>query len=215
MINYNETTYKYTYFLTKRIVDYLVTIFASIFLLPLSLLIYILILIDSPGKPIYKQKRVGINGIIFDMYKFRTMYENVDEKLHKEHISAYASGDLNISNGVKIHDDPRVTRVGKFLRRTSLDEIPQFINVLNGNMSIVGPRPLPIYEVDYFKQWHSERLSVLPGITGYWQVYGRGLVSFDDQLRLDIHYIKHKSTRLDLKLLFLTMFTVLGSRGAS
>ena len=133
MINYSDTTYTYTYFLSKRIVDYLVTICGLVILLPLSLIIYILILIDSPGKPIYKQKRVGINGIIFDMYKFRTMYENVDEKLHKEHIGAYATGELNISNGVKIHDDPRVTRVGKFLRKQAWTKSP------NLSMSSTAP----------------------------------------------------------------------------
>jgi lipopolysaccharide/colanic/teichoic acid biosynthesis glycosyltransferase len=214
MIRHTQTAYSFAHFVVKRVADYLLVIPSLIFVIPASFLIALAIVLDSPGKPLFKQKRVGINGNIFEMYKFRSMYENVDQTLHIKHIDDYASGKLDISQGVKLKNDTRVTRVGNFIRKTSLDELPQLINVLNGTMTLVGPRPLPIYEVEHFNLWHNERLNVIPGMTGYWQVYGRSAVSFNDQLRYDIHYIKHMSIWLDVKLLFMTFYTVIRRNGA-
>jgi lipopolysaccharide/colanic/teichoic acid biosynthesis glycosyltransferase len=214
MVHHQDTSYSFSFFIAKRILDYFLSIMSLIVVIPLSAIIVVAIRLDSPGAAIFKQKRVGINGKLFYMYKFRSMYENSDQSLHKQHIDAFASGMLDISKGVKIKEDPRVTRVGRILRKTSLDELPQIINVLNGTMTIVGPRPLPVYEVEHFNLWHDERLNILPGITGYWQVYGRSAVSFNDQLRYDIHYVKNMSFWLDIKLIIRTFWVVFTEKGA-
>jgi len=142
------------------------------------------------------------------------MYANADQTIHQKHIEAYAAGRLNESNGVKLTNDVRITRVGKLLRRSSLDELPQIINVIKGEMSLVGPRPLPMYEVEQFDLWHNERFLMPPGITGLWQVKGRSYVSFDDQLRMDIRYIRKWSIWLDIQLIFETIPAMLSAKGA-
>jgi lipopolysaccharide/colanic/teichoic acid biosynthesis glycosyltransferase len=142
------------------------------------------------------------------------MYKDADPSLHQEHIKAYAEGMLDETKGIKLKDDPRITRVGRFLRETSLDELPQTFNVLKGEMSLVGPRPVVVYEADLYDLWHSERFNVLPGITGLWQVTGRSTVSFDEQLRLDIRYIRNQSLLLDIQILLKTISAVLSKRGA-
>jgi len=210
----NITSYSYTHFFVKRLIDYLLIFCSLIITIPLALIISIAIKIDSPGPVIFKQKRVGVNGMIFDMYKFRSMFENADQSLHIQHINDYAAGNLDTDKGVKLKNDMRITRVGRFIRKTSLDELPQLINILIGTMTLIGPRPLPLYEVEHFNLWHDARLNVIPGISGYWQVYGRSAVSFNDQLRYDIHYVKHKSILLDLKLIFLTIWVIIRGKGA-
>lgn len=142
------------------------------------------------------------------------MYENADETLHREHIKKFVAGKIDINNTAKLTNDPRVTRIGKLLRVTSLDELPQLINVIKGEMSLVGPRPLPFYEVEEFRLWHSERFLAFPGITGLWQVHGRSQVTFDDQLRMDISYIRDWSIWLDIQLLVQTIPAVLIAKGA-
>jgi len=199
---------------SKRVMDLSVTLFALVALSPVLLLTAILIKIDSPGKVIYSQKRVGRYGKIFNMYKFRSMIQNADESFHAHHIEAYANGSLDLENGNKILDDPRVTKIGKFIRRTSIDELPQLYNVLKGEMSIIGPRPVPVYEADLYNLWQSERMDAMPGITGLWQVVRRGKSSFEEQLRLDIRYIRNQSLVMNLKILLLTIPAIITKSGA-
>jgi lipopolysaccharide/colanic/teichoic acid biosynthesis glycosyltransferase len=181
---------------------------------PFLLLIAVLIKLDSPGPVIFSQKRVGQNDRIFNMYKFRTMHQNSDDEIHKIQIRSYANGTLDVAEGVKLKEDPRITRVGRFLRMLSLDELPQLFNVIRGEMSLVGPRPVPVYEANFYKLWQSERLSTLPGITGLWQVSGRSEVSFDEQLRMDIRYIRNQSLWLNIMILLATIPAVFSRRGA-
>ncbi len=199
---------------SKRILDLLIAIPGVIILMPLFLLISLIIMIDSPGSPIFTQNRVGRYGRIFKMVKFRSMRTDVDDSLHQQHIQAYAHGKLDIDEGNKINDDPRVTKVGHFIRRSSIDELPQLFNVILGEMSIVGPRPVPVYEVDQYNLWQSERVNALPGITGLWQVTRRGVSSFKEQLRLDIRYIHNQSFWLNLKIILLTIPAIILKIGA-
>ncbi|NLF50746.1 MAG: sugar transferase [Leptolinea sp.] len=201
-------------FFLKRTADIGLILIALPVLIPLFSLIAIAIKLDSKGSVFFKQKRAGIDCIPFYCYKFRTMQANADESIHKKHIKDYISGKVDIRTDVKLLNDRRVTRMGKLLRKTSLDELPQLINVVKGEMSIVGPRPLPMYEVEEFSLWHNERFLAFPGITGYWQVNGRGRVAFDDQLRMDIRYIRNWSIWLDLKLIILTIPAVIFAKGA-
>lgn len=213
-IDKKNSIYRIREYLVKRAIDLGLIFIALPILIPVFLIIAIAIKLDSKGSVFFKQKRAGIDCIPFYCYKFRTMQANADESVHKQHIKNYISGKVDIRTDVKLLNDRRVTRVGKLLRKTSLDELPQLINVVKGEMSIVGPRPLPMYEVEEFSLWHSERFLALPGITGYWQVNGRGRVTFDDQLRMDIRYIRNWSIWLDLKLLFLTIPAVIFAKGA-
>jgi lipopolysaccharide/colanic/teichoic acid biosynthesis glycosyltransferase len=146
------------------------------------------------------------------------MFHEVDEASHRRYIKEFVNGDATENDDgpkFKIVSDPRVTRVGRLIRRTSVDELPQLFNVLKGEMSLVGPRPVPTYEVDDHSQWHFERFNSLPGITGYWQVYGRGSVPFEEMMRMDIFYVRNRSMLLDLKLLALTLPAVILGKGAS
>lgn len=198
----------------KKIFDYLITIPGIIFCIPIFLIIGLLIKLESRGPVFFKQKRVGKDGKVFLMYKFRSMYVDTDQSVHENHILAYKKGLLNPQEGYKLKNDPRITKVGKFLRDSSLDELPQLINILRGEMSLVGPRPVPIYEADLYDLWQSERVSTLPGITGMWQVCGRSAVSFEEQIRLDIHYVRNQSIWLNIKILLITFLAVFNKRGA-
>ncbi|MGB0383301.1 MAG: sugar transferase [Ardenticatenaceae bacterium] len=196
---------------------------ASLLLLlfsPIMLIITLLIRRDSAGPIFYRQERVGENGRRFKMLKFRSMYTGSDSKLHREHVTKLIKQNvsLNGSNGsngsLKLKKDPRITPVGHFIRKTSLDELPQFLNVLRGEMSLVGPRPPIPYEVEVYQPWHRQRLEAIPGITGIWQVNGRNQVSFDEMVRMDIEYIEQQSIWMDMKLLLLTPVALLTGRGA-
>jgi len=176
---------------------------------PLLGLIAAAIRLDSPGPIIFRQTRVGANGEHFEMYKFRSMVEDAEEELDKLRDRNEVDGPI-----FKMKDDPRVTRVGRILRRTSLDELPQLWNVLRGDMSLVGPRPPLPSEVTEYMEWHKKRLEVRPGVTGLWQVSGRSLVSFDEQCLLDIYYIENWSLWLDFKILLRTIPQVLFGNGA-
>jgi lipopolysaccharide/colanic/teichoic acid biosynthesis glycosyltransferase len=168
----------------------------------------IAIKLDSPGPIFFTQERTGRHGRRFRMYKFRTMVTNAEElKASLQHLSIVPAPDF------KIIDDPRITRVGRFLRRTSLDELPQVLNVLRGEMSLVGPRPTSFSSTTY-DLWHTERLEVLPGVTGLWQVIGRNEATFDERLRLDIAYIDRMSFGLDLWILVRTALAVARRSGA-
>lgn len=196
------------YFVAKRAFD----VGICLVLLPLIALAMvacaIAIRIDSPGPILFRQERTGRHGRRFGMFKFRTMVRNAEElKASLQHLSIVPAPDF------KIIDDPRITRVGKFLRKTSLDELPQVLNVLLGDMSLVGPRPTSFAPSTY-SLWHTERLEVLPGITGLWQVVGRNAATFDERLRLDIAYIDRMSFRTDLWILAQTALAVVRRSGA-
>jgi exopolysaccharide biosynthesis polyprenyl glycosylphosphotransferase len=193
----------------KRGFDLAVSMIVAVVGLPIWLLISLAIKLDSPGPVFYRDRRVGLNEREFDMLKFRTMRadaEALQEQLEQEN---EAEGAL-----FKIRDDPRVTRVGRVLRRFSLDEVPQVLNVLRGEMSLVGPRPLPVRDYELLEPWHRKRYLVLPGMTGLWQIAGRSALGFDDLVRLDFYYLEHWSIWLDISILLRTVPAVLGSRGA-
>ena len=197
------------YILAKRIMDLtLVTLSLPLFI-PLLLLCAILVRVDSPGAPaIFVQERTGRGGKRFRMYKFRTMVPNAEEmKRELAHLNELQWPDFKITN------DPRVTRVGRFLRKTSLDELPQILNVMKGEMSLVGPRPTS-FSAETYDLWHTERLDVQPGVTGLWQLVGRGSMEFDERLRLDIAYIERRSLWLDIQILLRTIPAVLQRKGA-
>ncbi|HSB00248.1 MAG TPA: sugar transferase [Anaerolineales bacterium] len=198
-----------TYLLAKRIMDLFLVGITLPFWLPLNGIIALVIRLTSPGAPVvFTQLRTGKGGRRFYMYKFRTMVPNAEElKAKYAHLNELQWPDFKITN------DPRITPVGKFLRKTSLDEIPQLFNVLKGEMSLVGPRPTS-FGAETYKLWHTSRLDVMPGLTGLWQIVGRAQLEFDDRLRLDIAYIERASLWLDINILFRTVIAVFQSRGA-
>ncbi len=208
--------------LVKRAIDICGSLAALVLFLPLFVLIAAAIKLSSRGPVIFRQRRVGQYGEIFTFLKFRSMYVDSDPSPHVEYTrnliraGSRGSGGQSRERGVfKLRGDLRVTPLGRFLRRSSLDEIPQFLNVLAGNMSLVGPRPPIPYEVENYDLWHWRRvLEMKPGITGIWQVRGRSRNTFDDMVRLDIDYITNWSLRLDLKLICMTPLAVLSARGA-
>lgn len=193
----------------KRAIDVVVSATILLFLSPLILLTAALIKLESPGPALFRQTRIGRNGNPFTLYKFRSMRPEAEEELSEVH-------DLNEAEGVffKIRKDPRCTRVGKVLRRFSLDELPQMYNILRGEMSLVGPRPALPKEVERYKEWHRQRLGVPPGLTGLWQVMGRSNLTFDEMVMLDLFYNENWSLWLDLKIMLMTIPTVLSGRGA-
>ncbi len=209
---------RFEYFL-KRCLD-IVGAFVGILLLsPLMLITALAVKVNSPGPAIFKQIRLGKKGAPFVLYKFRSMRCNVDDKIHREYITHLIQGNHEeINQGdkekpvYKMTSDSRITRVGKFIRKTSIDELPQLFNVLKGEMSLVGPRPPLSYEVEQYQSWHLRRiLEMKPGITGLWQVYGRSATTFDDMVRSDIRYIRNWSLMLDIKILIKTVKSVLSS----
>jgi len=175
--------------------------------------------LDSKGSIFYTQERVGMDGRLFLLYKFRTMKPDADPEIHKEYQKAFIEGRAEANLGdagkptYKLFADPRVTRVGKWLRRTSLDEVPQLLNVVMSDMSIVGPRPPIAYEVEAYALWHRKRLDVKPGVTGLWQVSGRNRLPFDEMVRLDLYYIENWSLLLDVKIVLRTVFVMAGREG--
>jgi lipopolysaccharide/colanic/teichoic acid biosynthesis glycosyltransferase len=206
----------------KRWMDIVGSIFALATLWPLFALISLAIKSSSRGPVFFRQERVGQHGKPFILLKFRSMYLENDTRVHKEWFGRFVSGQEkrhstngNGSGVYKLPNDPRVTRVGRLLRRTSLDELPQFINVLKGQMSLVGPRPPIPYEVEAYQTWHRGRvLEAKPGITGLWQVSGRSRVTFDEMVRLDLKYARTWSLWLDIKILLRTPRAVLLGDGA-
>lgn len=193
----------------KRMLDLTLVGLTAPLWIPLIGIIAFLIKITSPGAPaIFTQLRTGRGGRRFKMYKFRSMVPNAEElKVKYAHLNELQWPDFKITN------DPRVTKVGRILRKTSLDELPQLINVLRGEMSLVGPRPTS-FGAETYQLWHTERLDVVPGLTGLWQVVGRAQLEFDDRLRLDIAYIERRSIWLDINILIMTIGAVFTQRGA-
>jgi lipopolysaccharide/colanic/teichoic acid biosynthesis glycosyltransferase len=210
------------YLATKRTMDIVGSAAGLLIFVPLFLVIALAIKLTSKGPVLFRQQRIGQFGTPFVFLKFRSMYLNNDPKIHLDYIQQLISGkaERQPSNGngqgvYKLTTDPRVTRVGALLRRTSLDEFPQFINVLRGEMSLVGPRPPIPYEVDGYQTWHRRRvLEAKPGITGLWQVSGRSRVGFDEMVRLDVRYAMQRSFWFDLKILLLTPRAVILGEGA-
>ncbi len=222
------------YYFFKRATDIILSAVALAFLLPLLGIIGILIKLDSPGSAFFVQNRVGTkrikkNGVIvwqrttFPCYKFRTMDQNADTTIHHKYIKALINNDQQqmnqLQNGSatvnKLINDPRVTKIGRLLRQSSLDELPQFWNVLKGEMSLVGPRPAIPYEIDHYKSWYYDRFNAAQGLTGLWQVTERCKVDFDGMVRLDIDYVERQSLWLDMKILLMTPLAVFSRKGAA
>ena len=205
----------------KRISDLVIALAALLILTPVLAAIALWIKLDSKGRVFFRQERVGMDGRVFLCYKFRSMRADADEEVHRhaytkniEGNEAANAGDHALPVYGKVKDDPRITKAGSFLRRASLDELPQLLNVLKGDMSIVGPRPPIPYEVEAYEPWHRKRLDMKPGITGLWQVSGRNRLTFGEMVRLDLYYIENWSLWLDLKIILLTLPAVFRGDGA-
>lgn len=198
-----------TYLKLKRAMDLILVVVSAPLWLAVIVAVWAIIEITSPGAPaVFHQLRTGKGGKRFVIYKFRTMVPNAEELKQKyAHLNELQWPDFKITN------DPRITKIGGFLRKTSLDELPQLINILKGQMSLVGPRPTS-FGAETYKLWHTERLDVPPGLTGLWQIVGRAQLEFDDRLRLDIAYIDHACIWLDIVILYKTVMAVFQQRGA-
>mgnify|MGYP000956107230 FL=1 len=206
-----QTNNSIFYIVSKRIIDIIGSLAGLIFLSPLFLIVAILIKLEDPkGKVFFSQERNGKYPGTFKMYKFRSMVHNAEELLEKLKDQNEQTGPV-----FKIKEDPRMTRIGKFIRKTSIDELPQLFNVLRGDMSLVGPRPPIPREVEQYTAYQMQRLGVKPGLTCLWQVGGRNSVDFDGWVELDIEYIQKRSLWLDIKLIIKTVFVLFGDRNAS
>lgn len=208
------------YLRAKRALDILFTLFILLPLCMIVVMVALLICFDSEGPPFFSQKRIGSGGAEFNMLKFRSMYVNQDDTLHRDVIKRYMQGKPISRNAggrlsCKLDKDPRVTRVGRFIRKTSIDELPQFFNVLRGEMTLVGPRPSLPYEVELYSPHDWLRHAGKPGLTGYWQVYGRSQVPFREMVELDIAYLQRQSLWEDIKLIVLTIPVMVTGRGGA
>jgi lipopolysaccharide/colanic/teichoic acid biosynthesis glycosyltransferase len=207
----------------KRLLDMSIALIVLVVFSPLWLLIAVLVRLTSPGPALYRlQREVGLEGREFTMYKFRTMYHNSDDDIHRrvvsqimrgQPVSYEVKGDAQVPV-YKLVNDPRVTPFGRLLRRFGLDEIPQFINVLRGELSVVGPRPALYYEYEMYGEYHRKRLSVLPGITGLYQVTARSAVPFEQMVEIDMQYIAQRSIWLDIWIILKTPWVMLAGKGA-
>ena len=201
---------KRIYEISKRAIDIIGAGSGLLLLSPVIAIVACAVKFTSKGPIFFSQKRVGKNGKIFEMYKFRSMVVNAEELKEKLAHQNEMSGPM-----FKMKDDPRVTKVGKFIRKTSIDELPQLWNVLKGDMSLVGPRPSLPKEVAQFEDWMHRRLEVKPGLTCYWQVSGRNNIDFEDWMKLDIRYVEERNLFVDIKLIFKTIFVLFGDKNAS
>jgi len=224
-----------TYFVMKRLFDFTAASILLIVALPVCAIVILAIMVNSKGSPVFVQERVGAKRVFkngryvwvqktFRFYKFRTMYQNNDSAIHRQFMQALIRDDMSTIDKLqapdtdpkkkfKLQNDPRITKVGHFLRKTSLDELPQLVNVIKGEMSLVGPRPAIGYEVDLYSDAHRKRLQAQPGITGLWQVKARSSVSFEEMVKLDVEYIEQQSLWLDIKLLFSTLAVIVKKKG--
>lgn len=206
----NESTRGFSFYeVIKRVIDVVCSFVGVLVLSPLFVVIAIIIKFTSKGPVFFSQKRVGRDGKEFKMYKFRSMVVNAEELKEKLAAQNEMSGPM-----FKMKDDPRVTKVGKFIRKTSIDELPQLWNVLKGDMSLVGPRPSLPKEVAQFEDWMYRRLEVKPGLTCYWQVSGRNNIDFEDWMKLDIKYVDERNLWIDIKLIFKTVGVLFGDKNA-
>lgn len=206
---------------SKRVMDVIAACLGLVIAAPFAAVIGVLIKLSSPGPILFRQLRVGRDGKQFMFYKFRSMQVGNDDTQHRQYIKLFIEGKeeelKKLHHGKKLYKmtgDDRVTAVGRFLRRTSLDELPQLLNVLKGEMSMVGPRPHLAYEVDLYKDWHRRRLQGLPGITGWWQIHGRSRVPFDKAVEMDIWYLERQSLVLDIRIMLRTVTKAIVGRGA-
>jgi lipopolysaccharide/colanic/teichoic acid biosynthesis glycosyltransferase len=212
----NNLPYKYY----KPLIDRIFAVFFLVVLSPLFAVITVMIKLDSRGKVIFSRDQVGEHGRIFKMYKFRTMQSNNDDSEYKSYIAKYINEgtpytvDENGQAVYKVVNDPRVTRFGAMLRKSNLDELPQFFNILKGDMSLVGPRPDIPFAVQMYQDWHHQRLQIKPGLMGLWQVQGRKNLSFEDMVRMDIEYIEKQSLILDTKIILKTIWIILRGDGS-
>lgn len=197
------------YYVVKRLIDIISSILGLILLSPVLLIVGILIKFESKGPIIFRQKRVGKDGRLFKLYKLRSMVVDAEEIKKSLLRQNEMSGPM-----FKMKNDPRVTKVGSFIRKTSIDELPQLLNVLKGEMSLVGPRPSLPKEVAKFEPWMNERLQVKPGLTCYWQTSGRSNIDFEDWMKLDIKYVRDRNFLLDIKLIIKTVFVLFGDENA-
>ena len=201
---------KKSYLIAKRILDVTCALIGSILLSPLLLVIAIVVKLDSPGPVIFKHKRVGQYGETLYIYKFRTMFKNAQEMI-KDFTPEQMEEWLQ---NFKLENDPRITRVGHFLRKSSMDELPQLLNILKGDLSVVGPRPVPQDEVDLYGEDSEKFLSVKPGLTGYWQAYARSDCTYEIRREMELYYVDHANFWWDLKIIFATVGAVLTAKGA-
>jgi lipopolysaccharide/colanic/teichoic acid biosynthesis glycosyltransferase len=201
------------YLRAKRFIDVIFTLLIFIPLCVILAIVALCIRLDSRGPIFFRQKRVGQDGKEFTMLKFRSMLVDSDDLIHRQAIQRYMNGETIDGEGYKLKDDPRVTKIGKLIRKTSLDELPQFFNVLRGEMTLVGPRPPLSYEVELYSSRDWLRLSGKPGLTGPWQVYGRSQVQFQEMVDMDIIYLQQQSITQDLKLIIMTPIVMLSGRG--
>jgi lipopolysaccharide/colanic/teichoic acid biosynthesis glycosyltransferase len=198
----------------KRLFDITASLAALIVLSPLLLLIALLVKLDSRGPVLFTQERLGRDMKTFTMYKFRSMTTGASDKFHREAVKRTAESNRREVGTFKSLDDPRVTRVGRFIRAWNLDELPNLLNILRGDMSVVGPRPALDYELPYYKDWYFARFAVRPGLTGLWQVKRADAEDFDEMIRMDVQYVADMSFWLDLKLIALTIPSIIRERGA-
>jgi len=202
----------------KYALDAVITLPATMLLLPLFASIAVAIKANSKGPVFYRANAIGKNGKPFTMYKFRSMHVNGGSDIHKDYVTRLIKGEIRPETEggrpLKVTEDPRITKVGHLLRKTSLDELPQLLNVLRGEMSLVGPRPCLPYEFEIYRDWHKKRLGVRPGITGLWQVAGRSEVAFEDMVLLDLYYVYNRNFSLDMNVVYETIFAVLAKKGA-
>lgn len=197
------------YEVSKRTLDFMGSFLGLVILSPILLIVAILIKLESKGPAIFSQSRIGLNGKEFKMYKFRSMVQNAEELKEKLAKQNEMSGPM-----FKMKNDPRVTKVGKFIRKTSIDELPQLLNILKGDMTLVGPRPSLPREVEKFESWMLKRLEVKPGLTCYWQVSGRNNIDFYEWMKLDLKYVNDMGFWLDIKLIFKTVTVLFGDKNA-
>ena len=198
------------YEICKRTIDIIGAGLGLILLSPIIAVVACAVKVTSKGPIFFSQKRVGKNGELFEMYKFRSMVVNAEELKKALENQNEMSGPM-----FKMKKDPRITRVGRFIRKTSIDELPQLVNVIKGDMSLVGPRPSLPKEVEQFEPWMKERLTVQPGITCFWQVMGRNSIPFEEWMKLDVKYVRERNYFLDIKLIFKTFFVLFGDDSAS
>ena len=207
-----EKKENYLYLGVKRVFDFLMALISIVLLSPIFIIILVAIRLNSKGKAIYKHKRIGKNGKYIYLYKFRTMYINSKEML--DEILKDPERKKEWDTYYKLSNDPRITKIGKILRKTSLDELPQLFNILLGEMSFVGPRPVVDGEIDKYGTNKDKLLSVLPGLTGWWACNGRSTVGYEERMKLELYYVDHKSIGLDIKVLFKTFIEVFKRTGA-
>jgi len=205
-----QMEHREVYELLKRAVDIVCSLIGLLVLMPILVIVAILIRTESRGSIFFSQDRVGKDGVVFKMYKFRSMVINAEELKVKLANKNERTGPM-----FKIKNDPRMTKVGRFIRKTSIDELPQLVNILKGEMSIVGPRPSLLREVNEFDEWMLKRLNVKPGLTCYWQVSGRNDIGFNEWMELDIKYVKERNILIDAKLILKTFIVLIGDKNAS